>query len=58
MIENLKFFLHTDWQNSKKYSLPKIIDFDQKSSSVENILDQLKNYKNYWIERNRILRYL
>ncbi len=70
--ENLKLFLNIHWKNAKKYTLPTIFNFDernqvkipffrfvvQKIYPIKNIIDQFQNKWNYWIERNRLLRYL
>ena len=46
------------WQNAKKYTLPIIDDFDEIDNILHRIFDQLEYKWNYWVERNRFLRYL
>ncbi|CAF3701786.1 unnamed protein product [Rotaria sordida] len=57
--ENLKLFINNRWQFTKKYKLPIIINFDERKQDIfTRIIDQFEYKWNYWIERNRLLRYL
>ncbi|CAF1360475.1 unnamed protein product [Adineta steineri] len=55
----LKLLIDNRWQNTKKYTLPSIINFDQRNENIFiKLIDHFENIWNYWIERNGILRYL
>ncbi|CAF0956307.1 unnamed protein product [Adineta steineri] len=55
----LKLLIDNRWQNTKKYTLPSILNFDQRNENIFlKLIDQFENVWNYWIERNGILRYL